>query len=180
MSGIRKISEEVFVTEGGFLEVAGAQIEFLKEQAAKSPRHRARICAHPGNESRIHEMLIVLTDQVYIRPHKHLKKSESFHVVEGSAMVIYFKDSGEIAEVIQVGDAASGRPFYFRNEDERFHMQIITSRFLVFHEVTDGPFNRADTVFAPWSPDESHPGVAGPFLEELKARANEYLAHGRK
>ena len=100
-------------------------------------------------------MLIVLTKDDYIRPHKYLYKTESFHVIEGSAVVIFFDEEGGIQEVIHVGDTSSGKQFYFRNDDARFHTQIITSDFLVFHEVTNGPFNRDDTIFAPWAPEEN-------------------------
>jgi cupin fold WbuC family metalloprotein len=171
MSPIKKVNDEVFLAESGLVLVDGAQIEFLQSQAARNPRHRARLCAHKHGEDRIHEMLIALTQDVYIRPHKHLNKSESFHVIAGSAIVVYFDDAGAIAEVIDIGDAASGRPFYFRDDDERYHTQIITSPFLVFHEVTNGPFNRADTLFAPWSPEETDVQATRKFLEELKCRA---------
>jgi cupin fold WbuC family metalloprotein len=171
MSPIKKVNNEIFLAENGLVLVDHAQIEFLKAHAARSPRHRARLCAHKDGQDRIHEMLIALTQDVYIRPHKHLNKSESFHVIAGSALMVYFDDAGVIAEVIHIGDAASGRPFYFRDDDERYHTQIITSPFLVFHEVTNGPFNRADTLLAPWSPEETNLKASRAFLDNLKCRA---------
>jgi cupin fold WbuC family metalloprotein len=171
MSPIKRVNDEVFLAEYGLVLVDQAQIDFLETQAARNPRHRARLCAHKDGQDRIHEMLIALTQEVYIRPHKHLNKSESFHVIAGSAMVVYFDDAGGIADVVYIGDASSGRPFYFRDDDERYHTQVITSPFLVFHEVTNGPFNRADTLFAPWSPEETDAQAVQAFLEELKCRA---------
>jgi cupin fold WbuC family metalloprotein len=174
MPGLKKVSNEVFVAESGFLQTDRAEIEMLKAHASRSPRHRSRICAHYKNESRIHEMLIVLTDEVYIRPHKHLRKSESYHVIEGSATVVYFDDNGGISDVLRIGDKDSGRSFYFRNDDERYHTQIVTAPFLVFHETTNGPFDPAETVFAPWSPDDTNPDRAATFLADLKTRADRY------
>lgn len=162
------------MAENGLVLVDRAQIEFLKTQAGRNPRHRARLCAHKDGQDRIHEMLIAVTQDGYIRPHKHLNKSESFHVIEGSAIVVYFEDAGGIAEVIYVGDAASGRAFYFRNDDGRYHTQVITSPFLVFHEATNGPFNRADTLFAPWSPEEADADGVRAFLQALKDRATQH------
>ncbi|HXR08908.1 MAG TPA: WbuC family cupin fold metalloprotein [Candidatus Acidoferrum sp.] len=171
MSRFKKVSEEVFVAQDSLVQVDRAQLDVLKTQAALSPRHRARLCAHQDAQDRLHEMLIVLTRQVYIRPHKHINKTESFHVIEGSALVLFFDDAGAITEVISLGDAASGRPFYFRNDDSRYHTQLITSDFLVFHEITNGPFNRADTLFAPWSPDETETAAVRAFVEKLKRDA---------
>lgn len=162
------------MAESGFLQIDRAEIEMLKAHASRSPRHRARICAHHENKNRIHEMLIVLTDEVYIRPHKHLGKSESYHIIEGAASVIYFDDDGEIADVLQIGNAESGRWFYFRNADERYHTQIVTAPFLVFHETTNGPFDPAETQFAPWSPDDTDPAKAKAFLADLKAQADRF------
>ena len=167
MTEMRKISEEVFVAEEAIVLVNRENMEFLKTQAARSPKHRARLCAHKDGTDRLHEMLIVLTKDVYIRPHKHLNKTESFHVIEGSATIVFFDEAGSVQQVIAVGDFASGRQFYFRNDDPRYHTQIVTSDFLVFHETTNGPFNRSDTVFAPWSPDEGDASAAKAFVEKL-------------
>ena len=167
MTRIKEISNEVLIAQDSIVQVDQAQLEDLKVRAARSPRHRARLCAHKDNQDRLHEMLIVLSKQVYIRPHKHTNKSESFHVIQGSALVIFFDDSGKIEEVIRIGDLESGACFYFRNDDSRYHTQIITSDFLVFHEITNGPFNQADTIFAPWSPEENDLAAINSFKEKL-------------
>jgi len=51
--------------------------------------------------------LIVLSGNTYIRPHKHLAKSESFHVIEGLVDIVILDDQGAITEVIQLGDFQS-------------------------------------------------------------------------
>lgn len=168
-SQMKKISEEVFFGDSPVVCASSEEIAFLKKQAANSPRHRARLCAHQDAQDSLHEMLIVLTNQVYIRPHKHFRKPESFHVVEGAAVIIFFSDEGVINEVIRVGDLNSGKPFYFRNDTPRYHTQIITSDFLVFHETTKGPLNQEDTVFAPWAPEESNATGIKSYLENLLA-----------
>lgn len=168
MKHVKQINSEVYVAEEPIVQVDRAQMESLKSQAANNPRHRVRLCAHKDSQDRLHEMLIVLTRDVYIRPHKHVNKTESFHVIEGTAIVIFFDNNGGIEEVIYIGDFASGKQFYFRNDDSRYHTQIITSDCLVFHETTNGPFNRADTIFASWSPEESDAAAAKAFVEKLK------------
>lgn len=168
MTGFHQVNPEVFIAEHGVVQVRKSHLDLLKTQASANPRQRARLCAHRSPEDRLHEMLIVLTRHVYIRPHKHLGKMESFHVIEGSAQVVFFQESGAIDEVIELGDAASGRSFYFRIDDPRYHTQIITSEHLVFHETTNGPFNRADTVFAPWAPAENETEAVQEYLDALK------------
>ncbi len=174
MLPFKKISEEVFVAEDSVVQVERALFDTLKTQAANSPLHRARLCTHKDAQDRLHEMFIVLARQVYIRPHKHIHKTESFHVMEGSSILFFFDDAGTIAQIIPIGNAASGRPFYIRNDDSRYHTHLITSDFLVFHEITNGPFNRADTIYAPWAPAETDAAAVRGFVEKLRGAAAQF------
>src|SRR5262245_15632112 len=80
----RQVSPEVFYAEGE-IAVAGAElIDVLRRAAAASPKRRARLCAHPGTEDLLHEMLIVLGRDSYVAPHRHIGKSESFHLIDGA------------------------------------------------------------------------------------------------
>ena len=155
---IRTLSTEVHQAEGPVVYTTRTDIEFLKEQAAKSPRGRSRICAHPGPDDRTHEMLVVLRRDNYIHPHLHPGKVESFHVIEGLITVVLFNEDGTILEVVPMGDFTSGRPFYYRQSRPLFHTQIPESDFVVFQEVTQGPFTR-DTVLAPWLSHEYSPNL---------------------
>jgi cupin fold WbuC family metalloprotein len=168
MTKVRCISNEVYVAEDHVVEVSEESLKVFQQQAERSPRHRSRLCAHKDAQNRIHEMFIALTENSYIRPHRHVNKSESFHVIEGTATVIFFDDEGAIQQIIEIGDYRSGKPFYYRNEDSRFHTQIVTSRRLIFHETTNGPFNRADTVLAPWSPEETDASAVKSYMDRLK------------
>lgn len=162
----RAESAEVFYTDQASIRVGVEDIKFLKEQARKNPRGRSRLCTHKDPQAVLHEMLIVHGRDVYVRPHRHLGKEESFHVIEGSAQVVVFENDGRVRERVPVGDAASGRAFYFRLREPLFHSLIIESEFFVFHEVTSGPFERDKTEFAAWSPEDE---IAGrKFLNELK------------
>ena len=118
-------------------------------------------------------MLIIHTKDTYVRPHKHFNKSESLHIIEGSADVILLDEQGDVAEVIPVGEYLSGRQFYYRMETPRYHTFIIHSDFLVFHETTNGPFQRSDTVFAPWAPEESNVEERRMYMRKLERIAEE-------
>ncbi|HXI83727.1 MAG TPA: WbuC family cupin fold metalloprotein [Verrucomicrobiae bacterium] len=163
----KELNSEVLVVNGPLAVVGRADIDLLKKRAAGNPRRRIRICAHQENDNRIHEMLIVLAGDCYIRPHKHFNKSESLHLIEGSASAVFFDDAGAVTEVVPLGDYSSGHPFYYRLDTPRFHSLLIRSDFLVFHETTNGPFNRADTAFAPWSPEETDLAGRQQFMKSL-------------
>jgi cupin fold WbuC family metalloprotein len=110
-------------------------------------------------------MLIVHGRDCYVRPHKHLAKSEAFHVIQGVVDIVLLDEAGKVVEVIKMGDYASGRKFYYRLADPLYHTLLIRSDWLIFHEITNGPFKREDTIFAPWAPEEGP--AAERYLQEL-------------
>src|SRR3990172_1590735 len=142
---ITKFNDEVLYTDDPIVQVSRADIQGLKQAALSNPRRRIRLCGHRNINSTLHEMLIVHTKGTYVHPHKHLNKSESFHVVEGIADIVVFDDSGKVTAVVPMGDYASGRKFFYRLSDPWFHTLLITSEFFVFHETTNGPFVKTDT-----------------------------------
>ena len=75
-------------------------------------------------------------------------------VLEGEVDVVLFHDNGSISQIIQVGAPYTGKNFYQRLPEEIYHMLIIRSEFLVFHEITEGPFLRENTIFPEWGPAE--------------------------
>lgn len=169
----KQFNEEVYYVEDSIIKVSGSDIALLKKQALITQRKRIRLCTHKSIDDEIHEMLIVHVRDTYIRPHKHLSKPESFHVIEGRADVIIFDDNGNLIEVIQMGEYASGLPFYYRLPEPLFHTLLIQSDILVFHEITKGPFKRSDTIIAPWAPDDNNEPDYKAFLNTLKKKIKE-------
>lgn len=167
----RAASPEVYIAEDEIVKVGREDIAFLKARVIETERRRVRLCAHRDVDEKLHEMFIVLARDCYIRPHKHLNKAESLHVVEGAASVVFLDDAGGIAEVIALGEYVSGRRFYYRIDRASYHTLLIESDVLVFHETVQGPFVRSDTVYAPWAPGEVDRGAADEFTTWLRREA---------
>jgi cupin fold WbuC family metalloprotein len=161
---------EVFVAESDVVSVSDKDIDFLKEQALANPRKRARICAHRDSAAALHEMIIAIAQGSYLRPHKHIGKSESFHIIEGDAHVVLLDDNGEITRVIALGARGTGKSPFYRLSDDQFHMLVVQSEILVMHEVTDGPFIREQTIQAAFAPDEAETEKATAYLNEINQR----------
>jgi len=175
---LQKINDEVFIAQDAIVKIGGGELAFLKDQARTNLRKRARICAHKSNDDALHEMLIAISAQSYIHPHKHLGKSESFHIVDGVVDVVVFDDRGEITEIIELGDARSGRNFFYRLSESAFHTLLIRTDFLVVHEVTNGPFLRDKTVLADFAPAEAQTVEAAEYIRQVAARAAAFMKHG--
>lgn len=149
----KEINPEVFYAKSSIAKVDRLAIDFLKEKAAANPRKRARLCLHPDTEDALHEMIIVHARDAYVRPHRHIGKPESFHVIEGQLKVLIFDELGSVIETIEMGDLSSGKTFCYRLSEPLFHTVVPLSDFVVFHEVTKGPFCRQDCLFADWAPE---------------------------
>jgi cupin fold WbuC family metalloprotein len=167
MDGFREESPEVLYTKGDVAVLTLEDAELLKSKASGNERKRMRVCTHASHLDPLHEMLICLGRGSYIQPHRHVGKSESFHMVEGLLSVVLFAHDGKVSQVITLGGYASGYPFYYRLSSSLFHTVVIHSETAVFHEVTNGPFNPVDTEYPTWAPhqDDLHHGQK--FLHEL-------------
>lgn len=160
-------NDEVVYADDQIVKISDRDVAALKQKAKINERHRMRICTHRDVSDNIHEMIIVHYRDVYVKPHKHLNKIESFHILEGLVDVILFDDDGGVSDIIPMGDYASGKIFYYRISDPIYHTLVIRSEVLVFHEITNGPFKKSDTQFAPWAPQETDSLGVKKFMEDL-------------
>lgn len=176
MLTVRELSTEVLVADQPIVNISQREIELLKERVLRSPRKRIRICAHRTSTDCLHEMFIVFTRESYIRPSKHLDKDESLHVLEGVGEYLFFDEQGNVTEVVPLGDYASGRQFYCRIPAFVNHALILRSEVMAIHEATEGPFDRAGTVYAPWSPEEDDAAGIERYVARLRAEADRFLA----
>jgi cupin fold WbuC family metalloprotein len=168
---LRAQNAEVYYSDAAIVTAGDDVIAELKRLAAQNPRLRSRLCTHPDPSSGLHEMLIVHHRDAYVRPHKHLGKPESFHVIEGTARVIIFENDGRIRDVLEMAPYGRGKLCYYRMPDEVFHSILITSEWLVFHETTSGPFDPSRTAFPDWAPDGSDTAAVKSYVAEVEALA---------
>jgi len=162
------VAEGVFVALSPISTVGPAEIAFVKAQARSVLRRRARLCLHRSSYDRLHDMVIALGHETYLRPHRHDDKSETFHVIEGNASVVIFDEQGDIERVIALGGERGQR--LYRMDEPHYHTLVIESETLVIHEVTNGPFSPGTTDYAKFAPAEDSHGAADAYLRELRMR----------
>ncbi|MDD2752731.1 MAG: WbuC family cupin fold metalloprotein [Candidatus Omnitrophica bacterium] len=177
---LKIFNPEVLFADEPVVKLGRADIDLLLKKVWKNQRKRIRLCTHKGISDKLHEMFIVHTKDTYVRPHKHLNKSESFFILQGKADVVLFDQKGKIKQVIEMGDYSSGRKFYYRLAQPFFHSLLIYSKYLIFHEVTNGPFKKSDTIFAPWSPDINEVLSGKEFTAKLKKQLKKSKIRGKK
>jgi cupin fold WbuC family metalloprotein len=166
---LKQISDEVFQVQQDRLNLSQDDIIKLVQLAEGVDRQRVRFCGHQSRLDRTHEMFIVHPKGAYVRPHKHVGKSESILILEGRAKYFVFDEDGRTDRIVDMGNLASGKTFYQKIGENTFHTFLIHSEWLVFLEITSGPFFEEDTIFAPWSPDSGMAKAVDKFLERLAA-----------
>jgi cupin fold WbuC family metalloprotein len=174
-SRIEPLAPGVLISQDPIIRIGAESIERVKIEARRNPRKRARINAHTSCDAQVHEMLIALDRETYVCPHRHVGKSESFHVIEGFADVVIFDTAGEIVDAIRMGPPGSDRCFFYRQSEPCFHTLVIHSPIFVVHETTNGPFAPDRTLFAQWAPEEGSP-AAEDYMRDLRTRLAAFLS----
>lgn len=161
------MSEAIF-SKDNITKIDSRMIQYLKQKAFASPYKIARFCLHKTTQEILHEMIIVICKDVYVRPHKHIRKTESFHVIEGSFFLILFDEDGKIIEKILMDTGKKDNNFLCRLEKNYWHTVIPISDFVVFHETTQGPYTGTDdSIFALWAPErDDHSGIKK-FIDQM-------------
>lgn len=143
--------EEAFYTTDKIVVVGKREIDILKAELPNTSRKRIRLCCHPNTSDPLHEMFVLYTKDTYIQPNKHLAKEETFLILEGDADFIFYNETGDVTQIIPLGSPSSGKDFFVRVPQGVYHSVAMNSEYLVIHEATPGPYDRAHTVWAPWA-----------------------------
>jgi cupin fold WbuC family metalloprotein len=176
MRDYRQVNDEVFYATDQPATAGWGDVAFLKEAAAKSPRQRARLCAHRDTGDLLHDMIIVMKQNSYVRPHRHASRAESLLVLEGEAEAVFFDGFGQLAKLLPMVPFSGRGVFFYRIDSGVYHTLLVRSPWLVFAEATTGPFSYETTEPAPWSPAESSGAAVAEYLAKLDEGVRGFMA----
>jgi len=170
--------ESVWIDEGGRslgffcqkkpVRVDGDLIQELKNVSARLDGKNLRLCLHESPDAAFHEMIILEHRSNYYRPHKHLVKGESYHIMEGSQGVFIFDEDGAVLDACVL--EPQGNCIY-RVGPNMYHAVMPLTDLIIYHESKPGPFVReGDSVFPYWAPDGTDLQQAAKFIDQLKQR----------
>jgi len=171
VSDLNEVAEGIFYSRHAIPLVSEGVIDILKSSARTNSKRRARFCAHPSPDADQHDMLIVSHRDTYVTPHRHLDKSESFTILQGSALVLLFAEDGTLEQVEKMGAPDSGYPFFYRMPPRQFHSLSIESELLVFLESAKGPFRPNAMENAAWAPEPDDAENGRRYINALLNRA---------
>lgn len=140
-------------------------LDSLTSRAKESPRQRAHHNLHPRLEDPLQRLCVAIEPGTYIRPHRHSdpETCEVFLMLRGSAALLFFHDSGAVAERVVL--SAGGPVFAAEIPANTWHSMASLESGTVFFEVKQGPYAQPkDKNAAGWAPEEGHP-AASRFVE---------------
>ncbi len=140
--------------------------ELISELVAKGKGtgQGIRLCLHEGPDALLHDMIVVQYGGQYFRPHKHLEKSESYHMIEGEMGIFIFDDEGKAVDACRMN---TSNTTVYGVGTGMYHTNFPLTEVAVYHESRPGPFVSGDSVFASWAPDGNDEAEAGRFVAEL-------------
>ncbi len=138
--------------------VSNALLDEMTAKAAASPRRRAHHNLHSSASDLVQRFVVVAQEDSYIRPHRHLTKSELCTIVRGSFEIVVFDADGTITARSVVG---AGTPnVAFELPQETWHTLLPLTDGAAFVEVKQGPYDPATAAeFAAWAPEEGSPAT---------------------
>lgn len=152
------------------VEIGRKELDMLGRAAMRDSLKRARLCLHKSHNDKVQEMLIAVCRGSYICPHRHLNKSESFCIIKGALLVVFFDNEGKVIRRIRMGSYDSNLTFAYRSSRKSWHTVVPLSDIVFYIETTSGPFVREETEFAPWGPKENHSDKIKTFLKQLQVK----------
>lgn len=121
-------------------------INFLEKFYFKNKKD-IRICMHNSPSAKQHDMIILQQRKNFYRPHKHLKKGETYHIIKGAMVTLLFNKSGKVKKIFKLK-----RNNIFRTPTNTYHTMIPITKFVIYHESKNGPFlKKNDSIFPHWN-----------------------------
>ena len=126
-----------------------------------------RLCLHESPDSDFHEMIILQYKDRFYRPHKHLKKGESYHSLLGELGALAFDHEGKVIDSCRL--SAGGENLIYRVGTDMYHGVVPLSEIVVYHETKPGPFiTPGDSVFPAWAPEPADEVKAHAYMQTLQ------------
>ena len=151
MIKVKKESNKVLYTNENLITLSGKDLNFLKKLAKKNDDKSIRLCTHKNKRSNVHEMIIIQPKNYKCKIHMHPKNAEAMTVIKGLVDVVIYNKRGKIKKIIKMGDINSKKVFYYKIPKKIFHKLVIKSSYIIFYEVSKGPFTHKKNLYPKWA-----------------------------
>ena len=119
-------------------------LDFI-EGEFKKKNEDLRICLHKNQKNKHHDMIILQQKKNFYTPHKHKKKGETYNMIKGQMILLFFNHRGKIifSRKLLKGDIV-------QIPTNMFHSTIPLTKYVIFHESKIGPFFKNENITVKW------------------------------
>ena len=140
-------------------------IEELKNVSRLRNDSNVRICLHDGPDASHHDMIALERRGRYYRPHKHARKGDTFHMIEGKLGIFSFDVDGNVTDAVVIGPGE-----IYRTAVNMYNAILPLSDYVIHHESKPGPFEgENDSIYPDWAPDGGDEGQTTAYVAGLAA-----------
>lgn len=133
--------------------ISTALLDEMTAKAAASPRRRTHHNLHASPNDLVQRFVVVAQSDTYIRPHRHMTKSELCTLVRGRFEVVEFDADGTITGRSVIGEGTPNLAYELPSQT--WHTLLALTDGAAFVEVKEGPYDPATAAeFARWAPEE--------------------------
>ena len=138
----------------------------LKQLAASRGNQNVRLCLHDSPQAPFHDMIILEHPGKYYRPHKHLTKGESYHIIEGAMGVWVFDERGQVADACLLTPEGT---VVYRVGVNMYHAVLPLTERVIYHEAKPGPFlGETDSLYPEWAPDGRDAQAVAEYTKRIR------------
>jgi cupin fold WbuC family metalloprotein len=124
-----------------FPEIKSSYIKDLINFSKQKKNIDVRICMHKNRNLKIQNMINLVHKKKKYLFHKHKSKEEVYHVIKGEMKIEYIFNSK------LKGVKLNKNSPIFRMDKNIFHRIKPLSKYVIFHEIRQGPFSGSDSIF---------------------------------
>lgn len=161
------MSKEVQFIRENVIKIDNTTIQGMKIEADNNHSGKLRFCFHESENANMQEMLFVVPNSGYARPHMHRAVAESHVIIDGEGYCVLFDESGAIIDNFKV---SCKDKFIYRISKGIWHMVLPISKQMVIYEIREGKFDSHTNIFPEWAPREDEIEKVKRYKENLMLR----------
>jgi cupin fold WbuC family metalloprotein len=118
-------------------------IGMLKRISEENENKNARLCLHASPDDSLHDMIILEYQNKKCRkPHKHLEKEETLHMIEGKMVSLIFDEKGTLVDKTCLDE----NNLAYRTSRNQYHVWLPLTNHVIYREIKQGPFKQEDNI----------------------------------